>query len=48
MLELCLCERFSAACALFIGVFLSSSCIAGLAPGTTAPGSAVFVDMVSG
>ena len=47
MLDLCFCERFSAACGFLIGVFLSSTCISGSSLRTTAPGSAVFVDVVS-
>ena len=47
MLDLWFCERLSVAYAFLIGVFFSSTCISGSDPGTTAPGSSVFFNMVS-
>ena len=35
-------------CAFLVGFFFSLECIAGSTPGNTAPGSAVFIDVVSG
>ena len=47
-LDLCFCESFSAVCAFLLGVFFLSACIARSALGITAPGSSVFVYIVSG